>query len=92
MINNKQTFFLGLFIIIIPALGLPTFWKTTFFILSGVVLVFLSIKITLPKRTQKKLRKKEKITRVFVENSPIYTTENIKVLDYSDKNTSYKQE
>lgn len=71
MIKDKRTFFLGFFIMLIPALGLPTFWKMTFIVLSGITLVILSVKIAIPKRPAKRIRKKEKVTQVFVENSPM---------------------
>ena len=71
MIKRNSTFFLGIFIFLIPFLGLPSFWKTTFIILSGVTLVGLSVKLTLPRKAPKGRLKREKITPVFVENSPI---------------------
>ena len=72
MIHRKSTFFLGLFIFFIPFLGLPTFWKTTLIILSGITLIGLSVKIILPKKILKHtLRhkiKKEKENSFSVEN------------------------
>ena len=74
MIERKSTFFLGLFILILSSsfLGLPSSWKATLVFLSGVTLILLSVKLTLPKKPTKNLRKKEKVTPIFVENSPIY--------------------
>ena len=75
MIQRKSTFFLGLFIFLIPFLGFPTSWKTVLTILSGLLLVGLSIKIAIPKKSKIiRPRKKEKVTPVFVENMPIETT------------------
>jgi len=72
MIQRKSTFFLGIFIFVIPFLGFPTAWKTAFIILSGLFLVGLSIKIVIPKKSKLiRPRKKEKVTPVFVENMPI---------------------
>ena len=75
MITRKSTFFLGIFIFLIPFLGVPTSWKTFFTVASGLGLVALSVKITLPKKQIKPKTRKEKITPVFVENSPIYQPE-----------------
>lgn len=71
MITNIKTFLSGSLIIIIPFLGIPLFWKTTFIVLIGIYLMVSSIKFDLPKKTTvKRGRKKEKITSVFTENSP----------------------
>lgn len=75
MINRKSTFFLGIFIFVIPFLGIPGSWRTFFIIVSGLALIVLSIKITLPKRNLKSRVRKEKITPVFVESVPVYPKE-----------------
>lgn len=72
MIKSKRTLFLGIFIFLLPFLGLPSSWKTAFVILSGLTLIALSVSITLPKKNTKRPRRKEKATPVFVENAPIY--------------------
>ena len=73
MIQRKKTFFLGIFIFLVPFLGLPTFWKTTLIVLSGLALIALSIKIVLPRKPgRSKISKKGRSTPVFVENAPIY--------------------
>lgn len=72
MISRKSTFFLGIFIFLIPFFGLPSFWKTLFVALSGITLLFLSVKITIPKKSIKNKIKKEKVTPVYVENIPVY--------------------
>jgi hypothetical protein len=73
MIQRKSTFFIGLFIILIVAfLGLPSAWKAGLLIVSGLALMALSVKITLPKRNIKpRVRRKEKVTQVFVESVPV---------------------
>ncbi|KND46692.1 MAG: hypothetical protein AB201_03610 [Parcubacteria bacterium C7867-006] len=76
MISNKSTFFLGIFVFIIPFLGFPGSWKTAFIIISGITLIFLSVKISIPKKHSKARSKKEKVTPVFVENIPIYPRDN----------------
>ncbi len=72
MIQRKRTFFLGIFIFVLPFLGLPSFWKTLFIVASGIVLMVLSVKISLPRKYNKTKNRKEKITQVFVESAPIY--------------------
>jgi hypothetical protein len=59
MIQKRGTFFLGLFIFLIPFLGLPTSWKTTLMVLAGLTLIYSSITITLPDRFRKSTRKPE---------------------------------
>jgi len=76
MIYRKSTFFLGIFIFIVPFLGVPGSWRTTFIVLSGIALVILSVKITLPKKNLKSKTRKEKVTSVFVESIPVYPKEN----------------
>ena len=76
MINKKSTFFLGIFIFLIPFMGFPSSGKTFLITLSGIALVLLSVKISLPKKHTKIRSKKEKITPVFVENIPIYPKDN----------------
>ena len=72
MIQRKSTFFLGIFIFLIPFLGFPSFWKTVMITLSGLALILLSVKVTLPRKNLKARGKREKITPVFVENIPVY--------------------
>lgn len=58
MIKNARTFYIGIFVFLIPFLGLPTSGKTFLTTVSGLALVVLSANITLPKRPiLKKLRK-----------------------------------
>lgn len=76
MINRRSTFFLGIFIFVIPFLGIPSSWRTFFIMISGITLIILSIKITLPKKNTKSRVKKEKVTPVFVESIPVYPKDN----------------
>jgi hypothetical protein len=76
MINKKSTFFLGIFIFLIPFLGFPSSWKSAFVIISGISLVLMSVKISLPKKGSRIKTKKERTTPVFVENIPIYPKDN----------------
>ncbi len=72
MITNKKTFFLGIFIFTIPFLGFPSFWKTLFVAFSGLLLLALSIRLSIPKKPFRPKAKKEKVTPVYVENIPVY--------------------
>ena len=72
MIHRKSTFFLGIFIFLVPFLGLPSSWKTALIILSGLGLIGLSIKIILPKKPTKVRPKRGRATPAFVENIPVY--------------------
>ncbi|HEY4505095.1 MAG TPA: hypothetical protein VJG67_00135 [Candidatus Paceibacterota bacterium] len=72
MIKQKRTLFLGIFIFLIPFLGLPTSWKTVLVILSGLGLVTLSVKFSLPKKPIRTKGRREKSTPVFVESMPVY--------------------
>jgi hypothetical protein len=76
MITRKSTFFLGIFIFIVPFLGVPSSWKTLFITLSGLTIIIMSVKISLPKKTTKTRIKREKVTPVFVQSTPIYPKDN----------------
>jgi hypothetical protein len=54
MIQKKSTFFIGLFIFLVPFLGLPSFWKTVLIVLASITLMALSIRfpVVLPKKPQ----------------------------------------
>jgi hypothetical protein len=74
MIKNKQTFFLGIFILLVwTFFGIPTSWKIFLTILSALYLIVLSVKILLPRRGSVRVqaRRKEKITPVWSESSPV---------------------
>ena len=72
MIQHRSTFFLGIFIFITPFLGLPSSWKTTLIVLSGLGLIGLSVKITLPKKLTKTKIKKPRPAPMFLQNIPVY--------------------
>lgn len=76
MISRKSTFFLGIFIFLLPFLGLPSSWKILLTALSGVFLIYLSIKITLPKNIVKTKIKKEKIIPIINNDISIYPENN----------------
>ena len=71
MIQKKRTFFLGIFIFLVPFLGLPSSWKTALVILSGLTLIAFSVKLSLPKKLPKRLQKKPKTNPTLAENSVI---------------------
>lgn len=81
MIQRKSTFFLGIFILIVSSsfLGLPSAWKTILVFFSGITLVVLSVKFTLPKKSLKRLNKKEKTTPVIAESSKVQGTPAIEI-------------
>lgn len=72
MIQHKTTFFLGIFIFLVPFLGLPSDWKTMLIAATGIFLVVISVKIVLPRKNLRPKGRREKVTPVFVENIPIY--------------------
>ena len=45
MITNTKTFYLGIILLVIPVLGLPTSWKFGLFILCALILIYLSLEI-----------------------------------------------
>ncbi len=81
MIHKKSTFFLGIFMFLIPFTGFPSSWKSFFVIVCGLTLISLSIKISIPKRGFKGRQKREKVTPVFVENIPIYPRDSHSQID-----------
>lgn len=71
MIKNGKTFYLGIFIFLIPFLGLPSSWRTFLVVVCGLVLILMSVKVSLPGRaTPRRLRKREKVTPVWSESAP----------------------
>ncbi len=59
MINNKGSFYLGVFVFLIPFLGFPTIWKMGLVIFAGSLLVLTSLRIPTPRKTFKAKSKKE---------------------------------
>ncbi len=76
MIQRKTTFFLGIFIFLIPFLGFPSAWKNLTVTICGLFLVVISMKIVLPRKNPRPKGRREKVTPVFVENIPIYPKDN----------------
>jgi hypothetical protein len=76
MVHNAKTFLLGVFIIIIPFLGIPTSWKTVLVVIAGLYLVSLSLTFAFPsKKPARTYKRRERVTPVFVENVPIAPSE-----------------
>jgi len=72
MIQRKRTFFLGIFIFLLPFLGFPSSWKTIFLVIAGLTLISWSVTVVLPRKSVvKRTRRKEKVTPVYTENVPI---------------------
>lgn len=63
MIERKSTFFLGIFVFLIPFLGVPSSWKTFFIVVSGLYLIFLSVKIPMPNVAPKKPVKSPRVKK-----------------------------
>lgn len=63
-VNRKSVFFIGIFIFLIPFMGIPTFWKTLFITLSGLFLIISGVdfSVSIPKKPVKPRVKKEKTT------------------------------
>jgi hypothetical protein len=57
MINHKGSFYLGVFIFIIPFLGFPTMWKMVLVVLGGVLLILTSLKVPSPRKIQRPIFK-----------------------------------
>jgi hypothetical protein len=94
-IQKRSTFFLGIFIFLVPFLGLPSSFKTTLIVLSGLLLVAFSIHIALPRSVVKKVAKhrkakKEKVTYVAVKDPSMYSgaAEAETILERSESNRS----
>lgn len=73
MIKYRGSFYLGVFVFIIPFLGFPTMWKMGLVVFAGVLLVLSSLKvpsgINLSRRI-KKTDKKEKTESPVIEVIP----------------------
>ena len=75
MISRKSTFFLGIFIFLIPFMGLPTYWKTLIIIFCGISLVVSSVTISIPKKPIK--HKVKKSSKISIEDIAVYPKDNI---------------
>lgn len=69
MVKNYKNLVLGFWIIVVPFLGLPLSWKFAVIVLSGLLLVFMSIEIDLPKRVSVKKVRKTKVLKNDTESS-----------------------
>lgn len=59
MIERKGSFYLGVFVFIIPFLGFPTMWKMVLVVIGGVLLILTSLKTPAPRKIVKPKLKKE---------------------------------
>jgi ABC-type polysaccharide/polyol phosphate export permease len=77
IIKQKNTLFLGVFLLVTWIfLGIPDSWKIFFTLVSALYLIIISIKVTLPKRNpSRRFRRKERATPVFMENSPLSSSQ-----------------
>lgn len=76
MINHKGSFYLGVFIFIIPFLGFPTMWKMVLVVFGGVLLILTSLKVPSPRKIQRPIFKtKEETPEVpVIEIKPLEIT------------------
>jgi hypothetical protein len=91
MIKDKNIFFIGVFILATQYLfGLPSFWKSFLITIAALFAMFLSVKIVLPvtKKPIKSKSRREKVTPVFVESSPVYPKDNTVESAESAENTN----
>ncbi len=75
IISRKSTFFLGIFIFIIPFLGFPSAWKIVMTCIAGIAVILMSLKVSIPKKSPRH-KPREKVTPVFVESIPVLSPRN----------------
>ncbi len=75
MIARRRTFILGIFIFLLPFLGLPSFWKTLFVSLSGLLLIALSMKFQVPKKVVRPKKTREKTSSIYPNATPLEVSE-----------------
>jgi hypothetical protein len=77
MIERKGSFYLGVFVFIIPFLGFPTMWKMFLVVFGGVLLILTSLKVPTPRKNLKPKFKKEDsfLETSVVINEPIKNIE-----------------
>ena len=68
MVTSRRTLIIGICIILIPFLGFPSAWKNFLVVALGLAVVALSVKIIIPKKIVRKVRRKETVTPVFRES------------------------
>ncbi|MDP2705053.1 MAG: hypothetical protein U1D31_00055 [Patescibacteria group bacterium] len=68
-LSHRFLFITGALVVIMPFLGFPALWKTVFYVIIGLYVIFLSFSLKGPKRSTGKawVLRREK---AFVENSP----------------------
>jgi hypothetical protein len=64
---KKSTFFLGIFVILLPFLGLPTFWKSFFIVLSGTILTLASVRFEISRKEEENSSEKNEILEFHEE-------------------------
>lgn len=69
MIARKGTFYLGIFIFIIPFLGFPTMWKMFLVVVAGLSMILYSVRLPMPKKSFKQKIKKENFPIETIDTS-----------------------
>jgi FtsH-binding integral membrane protein len=64
MRKEKTLLVLGVWIAVLPFLGFPNSWRTTFFVLSGFALIYLSYIFY----QESRIRKEVNESKTFVDN------------------------
>ncbi len=59
MIERKGSFYIGVFVFVIPFLGFPTMWKMILVVFGGLLLILTSLKVPSPRKDVKLKFKKE---------------------------------
>jgi hypothetical protein len=91
MISRKSTFFLGIFIFLIPFLGVPTSWKTTLIVSAGIILTLLSIRVVMPRKAVRPRVKRERVTPEVPVIFPRNTMADIKKPETNLENDQIEQ-
>jgi hypothetical protein len=78
MIDHKGSFYLGVFIFIIPFLGFPTMWKMGLVVFGGILLILTSLRVPNPRKFQRpKFKREDEIDAPIVEIQPLEITKPI---------------
>ncbi len=76
MTKRKSIFIIGLLIFLLPAFGFPSFWESTFQVLSGLALMIAAMHSSIGRRLHlaNKRHKGPTSSPVFVDSNPSRTS------------------
>lgn len=66
MRKERTLFIIGLWIIVLPFTGFPSFWRTIFFVITGFLLVYLAYLFYMEAKAR--MPKDETVSKAFVDN------------------------